>query len=139
MRQLAAEGFMHGRARMITASFLTKDLYLDWRLGAAHFLRDLVDGDLASNQLNWQWVAGTGTDTRAARMLSPVRQSHRHDPEGAYIRCWVPELAHLPADEIHEPRHGTRLRAGYPEPIIDHREAATAFRARQRPAREAAS
>jgi deoxyribodipyrimidine photo-lyase len=132
MRQLTAEGFMHGRARMITASFLTKDLYLDWRLGAAHFLRHLIDGDLACNQLNWQWVAGTGTDTRPARMLSPVLQSRRHDPAGDYIRRWVPELAHLPAGEIHEPGRENRRSAGYPEPIIDHREAAAAFRARQR-------
>jgi deoxyribodipyrimidine photo-lyase len=132
MHQLAAEGFMHGRARMISASFLTKDLYLDWRLGAAHFLRHLVDGDLACNQLNWQWVAGTGTDTRPARILSPVLQGRRHDPEGGYIRRWVPELAHVPAGEIHEPGYGTRHRAGYPEPIIDHHEAAAACRARQR-------
>jgi deoxyribodipyrimidine photo-lyase len=132
MRQLVAEGFMHGRARMITASFLTKDLYLDWRLGAAHFLRHLVDGDLACNQLNWQWVAGTGTDTRPARMLSPVLQSRRHDPTGDYVRRWVPELAHLPAGEIHEPTRQSRQSAGYPEPIVDHHETAAAFRARQR-------
>jgi deoxyribodipyrimidine photo-lyase len=139
MRQLAAEGFMHGRARMIIASFLTKDLNLDWRLGAAHFLRHLVDGDLACNQLNCQWVAGTGTDTRRARMLSPVLQGRRHDPEGYYIRRWVPELAHLPAGEIHEPGHRNRRIAGYPEPIIDHHEAATAHRARLRRVVEAAS
>jgi deoxyribodipyrimidine photo-lyase len=139
MRQLAAEGFMHGRARMISASFLTKDLNLDWRLGAAHFLRHLVDGDLACNQLNWQWVAGTGTDTRPARMLSPVLQGRRHDPEGDYIRRWVPELADLPAGEIHEPGHGNRRSAGYPEPIIDHHEAAAARRARLRHVGAAAS
>ncbi|HXZ66085.1 MAG TPA: deoxyribodipyrimidine photo-lyase [Streptosporangiaceae bacterium] len=139
MRQLAVQGFMHPRARMITASFLTKDLYLDWRLGAAHFLRHLVDGDLACNQLNWQWVAGTGTDTRPARMLSPVLQSRRHDPEGGYIRRWVPELAHLPAHEIHEPGRENRRRAHYPEPIIDHHEAAAAWRARRRPVVETTS
>jgi len=139
MRQLAVQGFMHPRARMITASFLTKDLYLDWRLGAAHFLRYLVDGDLACNQLNWQWVAGTGTDTRPTRMLSPVLQSRRHDPEGGYIRRWVPELAHVPAREIHEPGRETRRRTRYPEPIIDHHEAAAAWRARQRPVVETTS
>jgi deoxyribodipyrimidine photo-lyase len=137
MRQLAAEGFMHGRARMIAASFLTKDLYLDWRLGAAHFLRHLVDGDIACNQLNWQWVAGTGTDTRPGRMLSPVLQSRRYDRDGRYIRRWVPELAHLPASEIHEPDRAKRHAANYPEPIMDHHEAAAAYRSRLRPAAEA--
>ena len=137
MRQLAAEGFMHGRARMITASFLTKDLYLDWRLGAAHFLRRLIDGDIACNQLNWQWVAGTGTDARPARMLSPVLQSRRHDRAGSYIRRWVPELGHLPAREIHEPNSASRRAAHYPEPIIDHHEAAVAYRTRPRSATEA--
>jgi deoxyribodipyrimidine photo-lyase len=134
MRQLADEGFMHGRARMITASFLTKDLYLDWRLGAAHFLRHLVDGDIACNQLNWQWIAGTGTDTRPARMLNPVLQSHKHDRAGGYIRRWVPELAHLPASEIHDPGHASRRAAHYPEPVIDHHEAAAAYRTRMRSA-----
>ena len=137
MRQLAAEGFMHGRARMITASFLTKDLYLDWRLGAAHFLRHLVDGDIACNQLNWQWVAGTGTDPRSARMLNPVLQSQRHDRTGGYIRRWIPELAHLPASEIHEPGRASRRAADYPEPILDHAEAAAAYRTRLRSATEA--
>jgi deoxyribodipyrimidine photo-lyase len=132
MRQLAAEGFMHGRARMITASFLTKDLHLDWRLGAAHFLRNLVDGDIACNQLNWQWVAGTGTDTRPGRVLNPVTQSRRYDALGGYIRRWVPELAHLPSAEIHEPSTADRRAAGYPQPIVDHREAVAANRARPR-------
>jgi len=136
MRQLAAEGFMHGRARMITASFLTKDLYLDWRLGAAHFLRHLVDGDIACNQLNWQWVAGAGTDPRPARMLNPVLQGHRHDRAGGYIRRWVPELEHLPASEIHEPDSASRRAAHYPEPVIDHREAAAAYRTRRRSANQ---
>jgi deoxyribodipyrimidine photolyase len=112
---------------------------LDWRLGAAHFPRHLVDGDLACDQLNWQWVAGTGTDTRPSRTLSPVRQSRRHDPGGDYIRRWGPELAHLPAGEIHEPGRGNRRSAGYPEPVIDHLEAAASFRARQRHVVEAVS
>lgn len=139
MRQLAAEGFMHGRARLITSSFLTKDLYLDWRLGAAHFLGHLVDGDVACNQLNWQWVAGTGTDTRPGRVLNPVVQGRRHDADGGYIRRWVPELAHLPASEIHEPGPARRREAGYPQPIVDHREEAAAYRARPRPAAQVPS
>jgi len=130
MRQLAAEGFMHNRARMIVASFLTKDLYLDWRLGAAHFRRHLLDGDVACNQLNWQWVAGTGTDTSPHRVFSPVRQGQRFDPDGAYVRRWVPELAGLPAREIHDPAPAARRACGYPEPLVDHREAAAAYRAR---------
>jgi deoxyribodipyrimidine photo-lyase len=132
MRQLSAEGLMHGRARMITASFLTKDLYLDWRLGAAHFMRHLLDGDVACNQLNWQWVAGTGTDTNRYRVFSPVLQSRRHDPDGGYIRRWVPELAHLAAGRIHEPSAADRRAAGYPSPLVDHRQAIAAYRARPR-------
>jgi len=132
MRQLAAEGFMHNRARMIVASFLTKDLYLDWRLGAAHFMRLLADGDIACNQLNWQWVAGTGTDTSAHRIFSPVRQSRRFDPGGGYLRRYLPELARVPGDAVHEPDAATRHSCGYPEPIVDHRAAIAEYRARTR-------
>lgn len=95
MRQLLHEGWLHNRARMLVASFLTKTLYVDWRVGARHFLDLLVDGDVANNQLNWQWVAGTGTDTRPNRVLNPLVQARRFDPEGAYVRRWVPELAGL--------------------------------------------
>ncbi|WP_405008205.1 DNA photolyase family protein [Kitasatospora purpeofusca] len=116
MRQLAHEGWMHNRARLLTASFLAKNLYLDWRVGAAHFLSLLVDGDVANNQLNWQWVAGTGTDTRPNRVLNPLRQADRYDPDGAYVRRWVPELAHLPGPSVHRPWLFT---ADYPAPIID--------------------
>ncbi|MFJ7243084.1 cryptochrome/photolyase family protein [Kitasatospora sp. NPDC098652] len=115
MRQLAEEGWMHNRARLLTASFLAKSLYLDWRIGAAHFLSLLVDGDVANNQLNWQWVAGTGTDTRPNRVLNPLRQADRHDPDGAYVRRWVPELAHLPGPAVHRP---WLLAPEYPDPII---------------------
>ena len=93
MRQLRAEGWMHNRARLITASFLAKHLYLDWRLGARHFFDLLVDGDRANNIGNWQWVAGVGTDTRPNRVYNPTLQAKRHDPDGAYVRRWVPELA----------------------------------------------
>ncbi len=91
MRQLLREGFMHNRARLVTGSFLTKHLGIDWRRGAAHFFEHLVDGDLANNTANWQWVAGTGTDSRPNRRLSPQRQAERFDPEGVYVRRYVAE------------------------------------------------
>jgi deoxyribodipyrimidine photo-lyase len=129
MRQLVAEGFMHNRARMVVASFLTKDLYLDWRDGAAHFMSLLADGDVANNQLNWQWTAGTGTDSNPNRIFNPTVQSTRFDPTGDYIRRYVPELADVPAPQIHEPDEATRARVGYPPAIVDHREAIAAYRA----------
>ena len=130
MRQLAAQGWMHNRARLITASFLTKTLRLDWRLGAAHFMGLLVDADVANNQLNWQWVAGTGTDTRPHRVLNPVRQAQRYDPDGGYVRRWLPELAALPAAHIHAPwEQGSPPTSGYPAPVVDHLAAARVFRA----------
>ncbi|KOG59112.1 deoxyribodipyrimidine photolyase [Streptomyces griseoflavus] len=126
MRQLAHEGWMHNRARLLTASFLTKTLYLDWRLGAAHFLSLLVDGDLANNQLNWQWAAGTGTDTRPNRVLNPLAQARRFDADGAYVRRWVPELADVPGLEggaVHQPWKlspaAARAKLDYPEPVVD--------------------
>ena len=134
MRQLAAEGFMHNRARLVTASFLVKDLGVDWRLGAAHFLDLLVDGDIANNSGNWQWVAGTGNDTRPNRVFNPVRQGARFDPDGEYVRRWVPELASVAGAAIHEPwRLGSaaRRRLSYPDPLVDHAEAAAAFRRRR--------
>ena len=132
MRQLVAEGFMHNRARMITASFLTKDLYLDWRAGAAFFMRHLLDGDVACNQLNWQWVAGTGTDTNPHRIFNPTLQGRRFDPGGDYVRRYVPELAELPASVIHDPDPAARRACGYPAPLVDHREAIAAYRERLR-------
>jgi deoxyribodipyrimidine photo-lyase len=92
MRQLVREGFMHNRARLVTGSFLTKHLGIDWRRGAEHFFEHLVDGDVANNTGNWQWVAGTGTDSRPYRRLSPQRQAERFDPDGVYVRRYVPEL-----------------------------------------------
>jgi deoxyribodipyrimidine photo-lyase len=122
MRQLLHEGWMHNRVRMVTASFLTKDLHAWWPIGARHFLDHLVDGDLASNNHGWQWVAGTGTDAAPYfRVFNPVAQGRRFDPEGDYVRRWVPELAHLPGVAAHEPwRHPDGYAHGYPPRIVDH-------------------
>jgi deoxyribodipyrimidine photo-lyase len=121
MRQLLAEGWMHNRVRMIVASFLTKDLHVYWMEGARHFLHHLVDGDLASNNHGWQWVAGTGTDASPYfRVFNPVTQGRTFDPEGRYIRRWVPELAGLSGRAIHEPWTCEHLPKGYPERIVDH-------------------
>jgi deoxyribodipyrimidine photo-lyase len=131
MRQLEREGFMHNRARMIVASFLTKTMYLDWRLGAAHFAGLLVDADVANNVGNWQWVAGTGNDTRPNRVLNPLRQAQRFDPEGQYVRRYVPELAALQGSDLHEPwllDAARRRELDYPAPVVDHEEAAIRFR-----------
>jgi deoxyribodipyrimidine photo-lyase len=122
MRQLEAEGFMPNRSRLIVGSFLTKTLGLDWREGAAHFERLLVDADLANNVGNWQWVAGTGNDTRPNRVLNPLRQARRFDPEGSYVRRHVPELARIEGRAIHEPWRldpGLRHALGYPDPVVD--------------------
>ncbi|MEI7031884.1 deoxyribodipyrimidine photo-lyase [Streptomyces pratensis] len=130
MRQLAHEGWMHNRGRLPAASFLTKTLYVDWRVGARHFLDLLVDGDIANNQLNWQWAAGTGTDTRPNRVLNPVIQGKRFDPRGAYVRRWVPELAELAGASVHEPwklERRERARLDYPEPVVDLAEARSRF------------
>ncbi|MFE7032551.1 cryptochrome/photolyase family protein [Streptomyces sp. NPDC057621] len=131
MRQLRHEGWMHNRGRLLTASFLAKTLYVDWRVGADHFLGLLVDGDIANNQLNWQWVAGTGTDSRPNRVLNPVVQGKRYDPEGAYVRRWVPELEGLTGSAVHEPwklKGPERAAYDYPEPIVDLSEALARFK-----------
>lgn len=124
MRQLLAEGWMHNRLRMITASFLLKDLHLDWRRGARWFMRHLVDGDLASNQLNWQWVAGSGTDAAPYfRVFNPITQGRKFDPDGDYVRRWVPELSGLGPGDVHEPwKVPPAARRGYPDPIVAHAE-----------------
>ena len=130
MRQLAAEGFMHNRGRMTVASFLTKDLYVDWREGAWHFWDLLCDGEIANNAGNWQWVAGTGNDTRPNRVLNPLRQAERFDPQGEYVRRYLPELAGIEGKAVHRPwRLSKQERGSYPEPIVDHDEAAAAFTA----------
>jgi deoxyribodipyrimidine photo-lyase len=122
MRQLLGEAWVHNRVRMIVASFLVKDLHIDWWRGARHFLQHLVDGDLASNNHGWQWVAGTGTDASPYyRVFNPTRQGKQFDPDGAYVRRWVPELAHLPGAAAHEPwRHPDGYLHGYPSRIVDH-------------------
>ncbi|HYH53109.1 MAG TPA: deoxyribodipyrimidine photo-lyase [Solirubrobacterales bacterium] len=130
MRQLAEEGFMHNRARMTVASFLCKDLYVDWRAGAWHFWDLLSDGEIANNAGNWQWVAGTGNDTRPNRVLNPVRQAQRFDPDGAYVRRYLPELESVRGKAIFRPwlMEGFE-RLDYPPPLVDHDEATAAFRA----------
>ena len=130
MRQLSAEGFMHNRVRMIVASFLTKDLHLDWRIGAEHFMHYLIDGDIASNQLNWQWVSGTGTDSNPHRIFNPTRQSERFDADGKYIRKWVPELKNILGNDIHNPDRKLRLGVNYPEAMVDHHEAIAIYKSK---------
>ena len=124
MRQLLAEAWVPNRIRLIVASFLVKDLHIDWTRGARWFLQHLVDGDLASNNHGWQWVAGTGTDPAPYfRIFNPTTQAREHDPAGEYIRRWVPELAGLSPPEVFEPWRflGDRP-GGYPAPIVDHGE-----------------
>ena len=128
MRQLGAEGWMPNRARLVTASFLAKHLYLDWRLGAEHFAEHLVDGDVANNIGNWQWVAGTGADTRPNRVFNPTRQARRFDGDGAYVRRWVAELDGVDGGHVHEPwRLGLLRPRMYPAPIVDHEEGVRRF------------
>ena len=122
MRQLLAEGWMHNRVRMIVASFLVKDLHLPWQLGARHFLDHLVDGDLASNNHGWQWVAGAGPQAaQFTRVFNPVLQGHKFDPDGAYVRRYVEELRGVGGAGVHEPWElPGGPPAGYPERIVDH-------------------
>lgn len=130
MRQLQATGWMHNRVRMVVASFLVKDLLIDWRWGERWFMQHLVDGDPAANNGGWQWAAGTGTDAAPYfRIFNPVMQSAKFDPDGAYIRRWLPELAGVPLKHIHAPwemsaadqvRSGCRIGSDYPRPMVDH-------------------
>jgi deoxyribodipyrimidine photo-lyase len=122
MRQLIREGWMHNRTRMVVASFLVKDLHLEWQLGERFFADHLVDYDVASNAHGWQWTAGTGTDASPYyRVFNPIEQGKRFDENGDYIRKYVPELAHLSAAEIHEPWHYLDgYSKGYPERLVDH-------------------
>ena len=130
MRQLKATGWMHNRARMITASFLTKDLLIDWREGERFFMQQLLDGDPASNNGGWQWTAGTGTDAAPYfRVFNPVLQGQKFDPKGNYVRRWVPELAQVPIKFLQSPwemplelqkQVGCLVGRDYPAPIVDH-------------------
>ncbi|RUR10169.1 deoxyribodipyrimidine photo-lyase [Legionella sp. km772] len=122
MRELWATGFMHNRVRMITASFLTKDLLIDWRHGAAWFWDTLVDADLANNSASWQWVAGSGADAAPYyRIFNPVLQGEKFDPQGCYVKRWLPELAPISNKWIHCPWQAPNFAStGYPAPIVDH-------------------
>lgn len=130
MRELCSTGWMHNRVRMIVASFLTRDLLVNWLDGAKWFWESLVDADLASNAMNWQWAAGTGTDSGAyPRIFNPVTQGEKFDPKGEYVRAWLPELAALPHAFVHRPwtaparilaDAGVVLGTTYPEPVVDH-------------------
>ena len=122
MRQLRETGFMPNRARMIVAMFLTKDLQLDWRLGEQHFMQQLTDGEIASNNGGWQWSAGTGADAAPYfRIQNPWTQTARHDPAGAYIKHWLPELRDVSAERLmRPPEDGRALVPGYPRPMVDH-------------------
>lgn len=130
MRQLASEGWMHNRARMVCASFLVKDLGIDWRRGETAFMRELLDGDPANNNGGWQWTAGTGADAAPFhRVFNPVLQARRFDPDGRYVRRWIPELARVPDALVHEPWRmstdqqraaGCVIGVDYPHPILDH-------------------
>ena len=122
MRQLKATGYMHNRARMITAMFLTKDLHLDWRMGERYFMQTLIDGEIASNNGGWQWSAGPGADAAPSfRIQNPWSQTKRYDSEGVYIKRWVPELAGVPVKMLLEsPADGRAVADGYPRPIVDH-------------------
>ena len=127
MRQLNAVAWMHNRGRMVVASFLTKDLLIDWRWGEKYFMQQLVDGDQAANNGGWQWAAGTGTDAQPYfRIFNPTSQGEKFDPEGEYVRRWVPELARVPAKSIHAPWKLSEAErehlgaGGYPKPVVDH-------------------
>ena len=133
MRQLAATGWMHNRARLVTASFLVKDAGVDWRRGAAVFSDRLLDADVQQNHGNWQWVAGVGTDAAPYfRIFNPTLQGRKYDPDGAYIRRWVPELADVEPAHIHEPARAPSPPPGYPSPMVDHAEARERTLARYR-------
>jgi deoxyribodipyrimidine photo-lyase len=123
MRQLHAMGWMHNRARMIVGSFLVKDLQQDWRIGEAHFMHHLLDGDVASNNGGWQWIASTGTDPAPyfQRLFNPMTQQDRFDPDGAYVRRWLPELDEVPLDRLSRPWTWPGAASlDYPAPVVDH-------------------
>jgi deoxyribodipyrimidine photo-lyase len=127
MRQLNSDAWMHNRARMVVSSFLSKDILIDWRRGEQHFMDRLIDGDFASNHGGWGFGSSTGVDPQPYfRIFNPLRQSERFDPDGEYIRHWVPELRNVESKAVHEPyKRGAAEIAeqnGYPRPIVDHSE-----------------
>jgi len=136
-RQLRAEGFVHNRARMVHAAFLTKHLLIDYRFGEAHYMKYLTDGDWAQNNAGWQWSAGCGYDAQPYfRVFNPTTQGKKFDPSGDYVRRWIPELRELPPEYCHEPwlappviagSAGVRIGADYPAPVVDHKEARERF------------
>ena len=128
LRQLRAEGWMHNRARLITAAFLTKHLGIDWRHGVSWFFRWLLDGDVPNNSGNWQWVAGTGNDSRPYRRFNPIRQALRFDPEGVYVRRYVPELKAIEGAAVHRPWRLPTPPTDYPGPLESHRDEAVWLR-----------
>jgi len=127
MRQMKALGWMHNRLRMITASFLVKDLLIDWREGERYFMQQLIDGDLAANNGGWQWAASTGTDSAPYfRIFNPTTQGERFDEQGEFIRHYLPELADVPDSHIHQPHvwaEKNNRKLDYPAPIVDHKAA----------------
>jgi deoxyribodipyrimidine photo-lyase len=143
MRQLAATGWLGNRARLVVASFLTRHLLMDYRIGEEHFMRHLVDGDVANNHGGWQWTAGVAADPQPwFRIFNPVLQGQRFDPDGAWVRRWVPELADVPTAHVHAPWRMSTWQAAaagitpgrsYPEPVVDlawaRERALAAFRA----------
>ncbi len=141
MRQLNQTGWMHNRCRMIVASFLTKDLLLDWRWGERYFMQKLVDGDLAANNGGWQWSASVGTDPKPLRIFNPSTQAITYDPEAVYIRRYVPELAGLDPEEILNPKGLTPLQrriCGYAQAIVDHKKQQQEFKRRYQACRDIA-
>ena len=134
MRQLNQEGWMHNRGRLIVGSFLTKDLFIDWREGEAYFSKMLIDGDISNNNGNWQWIASVGVDPAPVfrRIFNPTLQQEKFDPDGVYIKKYVPELKNVPIKYLGDPslmpndvqeESGCKIGKDYPFPIINHSEA----------------
>jgi deoxyribodipyrimidine photo-lyase len=121
MRQLESVGWIHNRLRMIVASFLVKHLLIDWRVGAQWFMKKLIDGELAANTGGWQWIAGTGLDASPYfRIFNPILQGKKFDPNGTYVRTWIPELGSVPDNKVHSPWEWAGGVSGYPMPIVNH-------------------
>jgi deoxyribodipyrimidine photo-lyase len=129
MRQLNQTGWMHNRCRMIVASFLVKDLVIDWRWGEKYFMQHLLDGDLASNNGGWQWSASSGMDSKPLRIFNPKSQTQRYDAEGEYLRLWLPELSHVDTEALVTGKIAPLDRGDYPAPIVDHQQQQQRFKA----------